>query len=139
MPSLHLDARRSAPPAGCTATRRDDRLRSAHRHRGAVAAGLVEAHDQVAATVVGALHAADLHATVVDATPAGAAAPSSPAGHDPQRQVQRLGLVQHVVQARAVRQHADRHPCRPWSASGSGYFAARSSDTRTPPSCTPWP
>ena len=30
-------------------------------------------------------------------------------GHQPQRQVERVGLVQHIVEAGPVRQHADRH------------------------------
>src|SRR3954454_6084734 len=29
--------------------------------------------------------------------------------------------------------------CGPWSASGSGYFAARNNETLTPPPCTLWP
>ena len=70
------------------AARRRRVMRAAVRTvtRGAVAARLVEAHDQVAAAVVGALHRADLHAGVIDRDHRRRQLGRPPAGDDPQRQ-----------------------------------------------------
>ena len=128
MPSLH-----SIPPVGSSSrlhrTAALIRAAGANCQRGSVAAGLVEAHDQVARSVVGVLDAADLDAAVVDRDDRFWCA-ISVAGDDSQRQVQRLGLVQHVVQPGTVREHADGHRVAAVVGVGSGYLAARSSDTR---------
>ena len=77
---------------------------------GAVAAGLVEAHDEVAGAVVGDLDGVDLDARAGDRRRAVPAPPTPvpPADHA-QRQVEALGLGDDAGQAGAVREQADRH------------------------------
>ena len=97
------------------APRRGDPTVGPHGHPGPVAAGLVEPHDQVAAAVVGRLDGVDLHAVAVHVDDRGRHAPIEAAGSATtadlaHREVEALGLADDVGEARAVRQHADRHP-----------------------------
>ena len=69
----------------------------------AIAARLVEAHDQVAAAVVGALHRVELDARVVDVTTGAGDCVGRAAPHDPQRHVEPLGLGSTSCRPGAVR------------------------------------
>ena len=74
--------------------------------RAAVAAGLVEAHDEVAGAVVGDLDGVDLDAGAGDRDGRWRRRRRRAAGHDPHGQVEALGLGDDVGEAGAVREQA---------------------------------
>ena len=77
------------------------------RDGGPVADGLVEPDHEVARAVVGPLDRVDLDARVIDGHQWRLRLLGPTAGDHAQRTVERLGLVQHLVQAGAVGQERD--------------------------------
>ena len=91
---------------------RGDRAGDGDRRGHAVAARLVQAHDEVAAAVVGDLDGVDLDARARSRVTTGAGSARravAAAVDDPQRQVEALGLGDDVGEAGPVREQRQRH------------------------------